>query len=208
MSDISKIDKCISEGKLKNSGLSVENIVATLDLGQEFDLSSLAEFLDDSEYEPETTPFTIWRPSGFNGTVLIPTNGMASLVGCKSKNGLIRLANHLISKLSEIAPQKLPSPSKLEIQNIVVQGDLDAELELTEITLLLGLENTEYEPEQFPGVIYRTSQNNTVLIFSSGKFMVNGAESYDESLETVKRLVNQLDTVGLQINTESINDSK
>jgi transcription initiation factor TFIID TATA-box-binding protein len=204
MSKIRKIDEGASEEDLEDIGLSVENIVATLDLGQEFDLMNLVEFLDESEYEPETTPFLIYRPSAFKGTVLIPTNGMASFVGCKSKHDLIQLSNHLISRLSDISPKELPSSSDLEIQNIVIQGNLGTELELTEIALLFGMERTEYEPEQFPGVIYRPSDGRTVLLFSSGKFMMNGGKCYKGALATVKNLVKDLRDSGVPIDTELI----
>ena len=202
MNKIIDINKSISEKGLEDAGLSVENIVATLDLGQELDLLNLSNYLDECEYEPEITPFLIYRPSAFKGTVLIPTNGMASFVGCKSKDDLIQLADHLISRLSEIAPEDLPPPFELEIQNIVIQGELGTELELTEIAILFGMENTEYEPEQFPGVIYRPSEGRTVLLFSSGKFMVNGAKSYSQALATVENLVKHLHDSGVPIDTE------
>lgn len=199
MSKLNEIDKDVSEDELVDAGLSIENIVATLDFSQEFDLSNLVEFLDDSEYDPEMSPFLIYRPSAFNGTVLIPTNGMASFVGCKSKDDLIGLSNHLISQLSEIAPERLPESSKLEIQNMVVQGEVGAELELTEIALLFGMERTEYEPEQFPGVIYRPSDGSTVLIFASGKFMVNGAKTYKNAFVTANDILKDLKDAGVPI---------
>lgn len=197
MSKIDEIDGEISESQLEEHGLSVENIVATLDLGQELDLSALVEHLDESEYEPETTPFLVYRPSTFTGTVLIPTNGMSSFVGSKSKDDLIELADHLIERLSEIAPDELPISSELRVQNIVIQGDLGTEIELAEISILFGIEKTEYEPEQFPGVIYRPVDGRTVLLFSSGKFMLNGATSYSQAISSIENLFSQLRDSGI-----------
>lgn len=193
MSKINEIDEEISETELEESGLTVENIVATLDLNQELDLLNLVEYLDESEYEPETTPFLVYRPSTFTGTVLIPTNGMSSFVGSKCKDDLVELADHLIEQLSEIAPNELPISSELQVQNIVIQGDVGAEIELAEIAVLFGMERTEYEPEQFPGVIYRPVDGRTILLFSSGKFMVNGATSYSQAISSIRNLFRKLE---------------
>ncbi|ELZ40625.1 TATA-box binding family protein [Halorubrum saccharovorum DSM 1137] len=197
MPRIDEIDEHISEEDLAENGLKVENIVATIDLEQEFDLLELRNYLGSSEYEPESFPFLVYKPSNLQGTVLIPTNGMASLVGCKSKKNLYDLGSHLINELQPIAPSKLPSTTNLEVQNIVIQGDLDLTLELNQAIIGLGMENTEYEPEQFPGVIYRPTEGTTILLFASGKYMVNGAKTYDAALSSVNNLLDTLSNSGL-----------
>lgn len=195
MSKIKQIDEKVSESELEEVGLTIENIVGTLYLNQELDLQELVKHLDKSEYEPENSPFLVYRPPNFTGTILIPTNGMSSLVGCKSKKDLYQLADHLINTLSEIAPEELPLPSKIEVQNIVIQGDLGTEIELSEVTVLFGMESTEYEPEQFPGVIYRPSDGRTIILFSSGKFMVNGAETYFQAISSVEGMLDKFKQV-------------
>lgn len=200
MVQIDKIDDNASASELAEKRLSVENIVGTLELGQEFDLVELENYLESCEYEPEMSPFLVYRPSNFVGTVLIPTNGLVSLVGCKSKSEVRNLGIHLIEKLSPVASEDLPSPSEIEVQNIVIQGSFGKEVQLNQITILLGVEETEYEPEQFPGVIYRPSNGTTVLIFSSGKFTVNGSTSYSQALDSINNLLSKFREAGVPMN--------
>lgn len=185
------IDEGISEEELLEKGLSVENIVGTLDLRSEFDLAILHKDLENVEYEPETHPFLVYRPDHTIGVITLPTNGKASLVGCKSKEEMARLGNHLSDLLSELTGKEMPTPSEIEVQNIVIQGDIEHELDLGPIVTLLGTANAEYEPEQFPGVIYRPygDRNTTLLIFGSGKYMVNGATSYAEAVSTIEDML-------------------
>lgn len=194
---INRIDEEISESELSSRGFTIENIVGTLDLNNEFDLLRVSEFLPNTEYEPETHPFLVYRPDNVQGTILLPTNGKSSLVGCKSKKEIKELGRHLTQILSEIAVNEIPSNSRIEIQNIVLQGNLEHELALPPIVVLLGMENAEYEPEQFPGVIYKPGDGTTALIFSSGKFMVNGATTYSQALNSVDNLMDKFKQGGV-----------
>lgn len=202
--NILEIDKGVTEEDLADRGLSVENIVCTLELGQEFDLTSLVEYLDNSEYEPETSPFLVYRPDEEVGTAIIPTNGLISLVGCKRKEQIIKLADHIIKKLAKIRSGDFPSSDEVVVQNIVVRGSVDTELELSPIVVLLGMEQAEYEPEQFPGIIYRPNTGRTVLIFSSGIFMVNGATSYFQAVSTVDDLIERFREGGVPIDDADV----
>lgn len=80
-----------------------------------------------------------------------------------------------------------------------MNGDLNHELDLSAIAVLLGIENTEYEPEQFPGVIYRENDRITMLLFSSGKFVVTGSTSYGQALSSVERLLDLFSQANIPI---------
>lgn len=187
-SPIEKIDQAVSEETLFEKGFTIENIVTTFDLKTEYNLVSLTDYLQNTEYEPETHPFLVYRPAQVQGTALIPTNGKVSLVGCKDKQQIENLGKHIVDTLSEITPEDLPSISNIEVQNIVLQGDINHELELPSIVVLLGMESAEYEPEQFPGIIYRPKDGRTIMIFGSGKYMINGATTYSQALSTASDL--------------------
>ena len=76
--------------------------------------------------------------------------------------------------------------------------DLETELNLTNIALSLGLENVEYEPEQFPGLVYRVEEPKVVLLlFGSGKVVCTGAKKKEEIVEAIKKLKADLRSVGL-----------
>ena len=90
------------------------------------------------------------------------------------------------------------SEPEIHVQNIVASADLKTDLNLNAIALGLGLENIEYEPEQFPGLVYRIKTPKVVvLIFSSGKLVVTGGKSPEECEEGVKIVREQLENMGL-----------
>jgi len=80
----------------------------------------------------------------------------------------------------------------IQIQNIVASGDLIGTIDLEKTTY--ALKKTIYEPEQFPGLIYRMDSPRTVmLLFTSGKFVCTGAKSESQVYEAVKVLQKNLE---------------
>ncbi|MGZ7171974.1 MAG: TATA-box-binding protein, partial [Halobacteriota archaeon] len=71
-------------------------------------------------------------------------------------------------------------------------------LNLNAIAIGLGLENIEYEPEQFPGLVYRLSEPKVVvLLFGSGKLVVTGGRVPEDAANAVDRIVNELKSLSL-----------
>lgn len=71
----------------------------------------------------------------------------------------------------------------------VFVGDLGQPVDLSAVSILLGLESTEYEPEQFPGLIYRPQESPFVLlIFASGKVVITGGTSRCRAEEELNSL--------------------
>jgi transcription initiation factor TFIID TATA-box-binding protein len=84
------------------------------------------------------------------------------------------------------------------IQNIVATADLSGELNLSEVALSRGLENVEYEPEQFPGLVYRIKEPKVVmLLFGSGKIVCTGARKIEDVSLAVDKLSKELTSLGL-----------
>ncbi len=85
------------------------------------------------------------------------------------------------SNLKDIGVEVLAKP-EIEIVNIVASGDLKTEnLNLNQVAMALGLENIEYEPEQFPGLVFRMKGPKVVtLIFSTGKVICTGARNKED----------------------------
>jgi hypothetical protein len=75
----------------------------------------------------------------------------------------------------------LPTEFDIQVENIVASSKIDAKLNLEEIAF--ALENAEYEPEQFPGLVYRINEPRAAaLIFSSGKIVCTGAKSIEMAI--------------------------
>ena len=87
---------------------------------------------------------------------------------------------------------------EVKVQNIVASADLGVDLNLNAIAIGLGLENIEYEPEQFPGLVYRLNNPRVVvLIFGSGKMVVTGGKNPDDAVRAVEKIAEELTTLGL-----------
>ncbi|GAB7009184.1 TATA-box-binding protein [Halorubrum trueperi] len=75
----------------------------------------------------------------------------------------------------------------------VFMEDLDREINLEALAIALGLEHTEYEPEQFPGLIYRPPQYEvTLLVFASGKIIIGGTTDREHAKSAVQHLKEEL----------------
>ena len=94
-----------------------------------------------------------------------------------------------------IKSANLGNPKKytIQVENIVASAQLPNKLNLDKI--VFDLENSEYEPEQFPGLVYRMKDPKAAfLLFSSGKIVCTGirkVEDIEYAVNTIfKRLKN------------------
>ncbi|MFC7213060.1 hypothetical protein ACFQO4_03055 [Saliphagus sp. GCM10025334] len=91
-----------------------------------------------------------------------------------------------------------PNDTDFAIQNYVLVADLEQTQNLEALAIGLGLEQTEYEPEQFPGLVYRPSDHDFVLlIFSSGKVVIAGVTDKQEVMNAFSELETTLEQYGL-----------
>ena len=162
--------------------VEVVNIVASLDFHRELDLSAVANLLESSDviskvkYSPEETHWlqTRFEQNGESKYVAFYRSGTCALVGCDSFERIDQLVELVKNELKPV----IRDPPTLEIKNLVCVGELNQKLELTHLAIAAGLEQVEYEPEQFPGLIYRGNESDPVfLIFASGKVVITGATS-------------------------------
>lgn len=86
----------------------------------------------------------------------------------------------------------------MEVQNIVSSASLKQSLNLNAIAIGLGLEQIEYEPEQFPGLVYRLDDPDVVvLLFGSGKLVITGAQDADDAQHALAHVEDRLTDLGL-----------
>jgi transcription initiation factor TFIID TATA-box-binding protein len=128
---------------------------------------------------------------------LLFRSGTANCTGAKNIEDVRKTVNIIAEKLEKLGVDVYKNP-EIIIQNIVATGDLRGELNLTETATGLGLENVEYEPEQFPGLVYRIKEPKVaMLLFSSGKIVCAGARSIEDASKAVERLSVELNSLGL-----------
>lgn len=162
--------------------LSVVNVVGGGSLGRELDLrQTYIDFPDgNAEYEPETFSAVVVRFNSPKGAIMLYSSGKYSLAGAKSIKGAHKLNVRFVRAIEEMLGEEI-GDSHFEIRYLVGTADLGFELDLNTIIPLLGIEQTEYEPEQFPGLFYRPPDRNWFcILFTSGKIVFSGVRDIPE----------------------------
>ena len=177
--------------------LKVQNIVASATFAEKLDLDVIAQSLEESEYEPEQFPGLVYRLGNPKTATLLFRSGKANCTGAKNVEDVRKTIDIIEDKLKQLGVEVYKNP-KIIIQNIVATADLGGELNLTETAQSLGLENVEYEPEQFPGLVYRIKEPKVaMLLFSSGKIVCAGARSTEDASKAVAKLLEELSSLKL-----------
>lgn len=171
--------------------------MASATLGNELDLQALALSLEGSEYEPEQFPGLIYRIKEPKAALLLFRSGKVVCTGAKNSDQ-VHTAIGKVTKQIEKAGMAITREPEITVQNIVASADLGEELNLNAIAISLGLEKVEYEPEQFPGLVYRMSEPKVViLIFGSGRLVCTGGKTPEDIETAVLKISEELRSTGL-----------
>ena len=176
--------------------IEIENIVTASDLGRQIDLSELSKDLDTSEFDEATFPGLIYKVDECDLTILLFRSGKLICTGAGS---VTAVENGIKAIEDEFKSIGFPhEPINFDIQNVVGTAEIADKINLNAAAIGLGLETTEYEPEQFPGLIYRMNDIDIVsIIFASGKIVITSGETPDEIKTSVERVYNDIDELGL-----------
>ncbi|HDJ97271.1 MAG TPA: TATA box-binding protein, partial [Thermofilum sp.] len=128
---------------------------------------------------------------------LIFSSGKLVCTGAKSESDVYKAVKNII-KLLKNHGIEIKSEPIIEIQNIVASAKLRAQVDLE--MAAFELEGAMYEPEQFPGLIYRMKEPKVVLlIFSSGNIVCTGARKESQVKEAVDKIYEILKERGVLI---------
>jgi len=156
----------------------IENIVATVILDQPLDLLAIEKNVPNATYQPDQFPGLILRLDRPKTTALVFKSGKMVVTGAKSIKTLVAAVKRIIYLLRRYGIIITGKP-RIQVQNIVASGDIRSQVNLERAAYLL--EDSMYEPEQFPGLIHRMRHPRVVLlIFSSGKMVITGAKEEKE----------------------------
>lgn len=170
--------------------IKVVNIVATTNLERAIPLVKLAEARPNTEYNPEQFPGLVMRIKEPKTSALIFSSGRVVCTGAKSIKKVKESIDKIIKNLEKINI-KITIDPVIKVQNMVASGGIGMDLNLNK--LAIELENTEYEPEQFPGLVYKlVGTRATFLLFSNGKIVCTGTRSEKMLNEAVHLLVDNL----------------
>jgi len=169
--------------------VKVENMVACITLDTDLDLKKIAKEVPGVE-NPKSFPGLIYRLKDLKVAFLIFRTGKLICSGSRTRANIDAALEILLQKLRK-AGVRLRGKPKVEVVNMVSSASMDFKVNLD--TIALESWNVEYEPEQFPGLVYRLDDLNTVmLIFRSGKIIITGATSKkqaEQAAEKTKEMV-------------------
>ncbi len=167
----------------KYESLKIENIVASGVIADSIDLVDVSKKIPSCELNTKRFPGAVYRIEKPKIASLIFSSGKVVLTGIRDKKSLTEGLGLIIKSLKEAGVDTYDEP-KVAITNIVCSYDIGKYINLNKVVITLNLENIEYEPEQFPGLVYRIKDPKIVaLLFSSGKIILTGGKN----LEDIKR---------------------
>jgi len=166
--------------------LSIENVVASATLNQKVDLNAVVKGYPGVEYRPEQFPGLVFRLKRPKTATLIFSSGKMVCTGAKSEKESRRAVLKVIKELKRSGIIIVGKP-EMKIQNIVASANLGGMIDLEKAAYSLG--RSMYEPEQFPGLIYRMEEPKVViLLFASGKLVCTGAKKEEDVYIAVDKL--------------------
>ena len=180
-------------------GIVIQNVVASINLFTTIDLVTAYQTLIDDDdlfvsYNPETFPGLILKIKKPKISSLVFSSGKLVLTGAKSTQMVHEGVQQMIKILRAVGT-KITEEPEIIVQNIVASGHFNHRTINLELAAL-WLEHSMYEPEQFPGLIYRLAEPKTVLLlFQSGNLVCTGAKTEKQVRQAVENTYNTLDEI-------------
>jgi transcription initiation factor TFIID TATA-box-binding protein len=175
--------------------ISIENVVASATINQKIDLNAVVKGYPGVEYRPEQFPGLVFRLKRPKTATLIFSSGKMVCTGAKSEKEAKRAVMKVVKELKKGGIIIIGKP-ELKIQNIVASAGVGGMIDLEKAAYSLG--HSMYEPEQFPGLIYRMAEPKVViLLFASGKLVCTGAKKEEDVYVAVEKLHTLLEETSL-----------
>jgi len=172
--------------KTSSYEVQVQNVVASASLDQKIDLLAIMKVFKNVEYRPKQFPGLVFRLKKPKTATLIFGSGKMVCTGAKSEKLARSAVLRVVKELKANGIIILGKP-KIVIQNIVSSANLHGKIDLE--TASDVMDNVMYEPEQFPGLIYRMPEPKVVmLLFSSGKIVITGAKTEAQVHEAAEKI--------------------
>jgi transcription initiation factor TFIID TATA-box-binding protein len=184
-----------------DKNITIQNVVATVDLGVKIKMEQAASRLPAKasvSYIPEQFPGIVVKIKEPKVSILVFGSGKMVVTGAKSREMIKEAVNVVVGLLREAgASAKSSKTPKITVQNVVASGGLGCRINLELAALLM--DNAMYEPEQFPGLIYRMSNPKAVfLLFQSGNLVCTGAKKEDDvytAIDKVREVLRDIDAL-------------
>jgi transcription initiation factor TFIID TATA-box-binding protein len=165
--------------------INIQNIVAMATLNQKVDLNAVVNSYPTAEYRPDRFPGLVFRLKRPKTATLIFNSGKMVCTGAKSEKESRRAVMTVVKELKKGGIIIIGKPD-LKVVNMVASASLGGKVDLEAVSTL---GKTMYEPEQFPGLIYRMDEPKVViLVFASGNLVCTGAKKEQDVYDAVHKL--------------------
>jgi transcription initiation factor TFIID TATA-box-binding protein len=179
----------------KYESLKIENIVAVGVIADSIDLVELSNKVKNCQLDKKRFPGAVYRIEDPKITALIFSSGKIVLTGIRNNKALKDGLAIVMKSLKKAGIDTLKEP-KVAITNMVCSYDLGKYININNVVITLNVENIEYEPEQFPGLVYRIKDPKiVVLIFSSGKIILTGGKNLEDVKKGLGVLEQKLESI-------------
>jgi transcription initiation factor TFIID TATA-box-binding protein len=166
--------------------INIQNVVSSATLNQKVDLNAVVKSYPDAEYRPYLFPGLVFRLKSPKTATLIFSSGKMICTGAKSGKESRRAIMKVAKELKKGGIIIISKPDS-KVVNIVASASLGGQVDLEKTVTTLG--KAMYEPEQFPGLIYRMDEPKVViLIFASGSLVCTGAKKEQDVYDSVNKL--------------------
>lgn len=172
----------------------IVNVFVSGSLDVELDLKPVATELHDVvDYDPAKYPGAYFRFGGEAPLITLYRTGKYIITGSNSEDDASATRSRFLELLAESGILKTRDDDWFSVQNFVGTADLERSLNLNALAIGLGLERTEYEPEQFPGLTFQPPDPSCVaLLFSSGKIVITGCPDVKMAETVFKNVQSQI----------------
>ncbi|MBT3836107.1 TATA-box-binding protein [Candidatus Woesearchaeota archaeon] len=179
--------------KVGKKSIEIVNIVVSTALEKDIPLEKMAATLPNTEYNPEQFPGLVLRIKDPKTSALIFSSGKVVCTGARTLDAVDKSILQIIKSLKKMDIVVTIKP-EITVQNIVASGSIGMDLNLN--VLGVKLPNTEYEPEQFPGLVHKLKGTNaTFLLFSNGKIVCTGTKTEEAVHEATDKLIENLEKI-------------
>jgi transcription initiation factor TFIID TATA-box-binding protein len=166
--------------------INIQNVVSAASLNQTVDLNAVVRSFPGVEYRPERFPGLVFRLKKPKTATLIFKSGKMICTGAKSEKESRNAVMTVVKELKKGGILIINKP-ELKVVNIVASAGMGGMIDLEKSAYVLG--HVMYEPEQFPGLIYRMDNPKVViLLFASGNLVCTGARTEQDVYDAVHKL--------------------
>lgn len=176
------------------TGLVVQNIVATGNIGRSVNFADIMESIDLPyvRYDPDIHQGLEIRFIEDGPLITVYATGKY-IIRAPSREMLNETREEFLSLLFDIGILDEPENVSFDINNVVASGTIGREVDLDALNPDLSLGEVEYNPSEFPALQCRLSEyNTTVLLYRSGNVIITGASSLEEGQAAYKEFTSEL----------------